>query len=200
VRRTELRRLTGLLRSIHKEWTKAQFDESMKRAQTRVHELAGNMPPAEPRLPSIDITVEIKSHTEKDVIYAVDLTGPACTCPDWRGWRADLPVGHLARCCKHTFDAYSQIVPRGLWPGWIGAYIAAGWRVSPKTEWSLISIDSNTWLVSTPGGDDEWMNFYAQENGLYERFGYSLTEKRWSYEIEPSSAKKLLKLALARCS
>lgn len=42
------------------------------------------------------------------------------------------------------------------------------------------------------------MNFYAQENVLYERFGYHLTEERWSYDIEPSSAKKLLQLALAK--
>jgi hypothetical protein len=78
------------------------------------------------------------------------------------------------------------------------AYIAGGWRVSPKTEWRLISIGSTTWLVSTPEGEDEWMNFYAQENVLYERFGYHLTEERWSYDIEPSSAKKLLQLALAK--
>lgn len=55
-----------------------------------------------------------------------------------------------------------------------------------------------TWLISTPGGEDEWMNFYTQENGLYERFGYSLTQERWSYGVEPSSAKKLLELALVK--
>jgi hypothetical protein len=199
VTRTELRRLTGLLRSIHNEWTKVQSDELMKRARQQVEELAASMPPPEPKVPSINLTMRIKSHTQRDVRYDVDLSGPGCTCPDWRGCRADLPVGHLTRCCKHTLDAYPQIVPRGLWSGWIGAYIASGWSVSPKTEWSLISVGRTTWLVSTPG-EDEWMNFYAQENGLYERFGYSLTDERWSYGIEPSSVKELLKLALAKCS
>lgn len=200
VTRTELRRLTGLMRGIHKQWTKIQFDESMQRARQQVEELAPKMPPSEPKLPPIDLTLRIKSHTQPDVRYDVDLSGQSCTCPDWRGCRADLPLGHLTRCCKHSFDAYSQIIPHGLWPGWIGAYIASGWRVSPKTEWSLVSICNTTWLVSTPDEGNEWMNFYAQENGSYERFGYSLTEKRWSYDIEPSSAKTLLQLALAKCS
>jgi hypothetical protein len=199
VTRTELRRLTGLLRSIHKQWTKVQFDESMKHAYIRVQELVGSMPPTQPRLPSIQITLGIKSHTQKDVVYAVDLTGPTCTCPDWRGSRYELPVGHLTRCCKHVFDAYAQLVPRGLWPGWIGAYLACGWVTAPKTEWILLSVGKTMWLVSTPAGEDEWMNFYGQENNSYERFGYSLTQKRWSYGIEPTSAKNLLELALAKC-
>jgi hypothetical protein len=126
VTRTELRRLTGLLRSIYKEWTKIQSDESMKRARQQVEELAASMPPPEPKLPPIDLTVRIKSHSQRDVRYDVDLSGPSCTCPDWRGWRADLPIGHLTRCCKHTFDAYSQIIPRGLWRGWIGHISRAG--------------------------------------------------------------------------
>jgi hypothetical protein len=117
VTRTELRRLTGLLRSIHKEWTKVQFDESMKRAHLRVQELAGTMPPAAPRLPAIDINLRIKSHTQKNVAYNVNLTGPVCTCPDWRACRCDLPDCHLSRCCKHAFDAFAQLIPRGTWPG-----------------------------------------------------------------------------------
>jgi len=200
VTRTELRRLTGLLRSIHKEWTKIQFDESMKQAHLRVQDLARHMPPTEPKLPPIGLTLPIKSHTQRDVRYNVDLSGPSCTCPDWRGCRADLPLGHLTRCCKHAFDAYSQIIPRGLWSGWIGAYVASGWTVNPKTEWSLISIDGAIWLVSTPAGGDEWMNFYAEENGSYERFGYNLTQERWSYAIEPPSANKLLRLAVTKRS
>jgi hypothetical protein len=197
---TELRRLTVLLRSIHKEWTKIQRDESTQRAHRQVEELAARMPPSEPKLPSIQLLVQIKSHTDRDVRYDVDLSGPSCTCPDWRGCRYNLPTGHLTRCCKHIFDAYSQIVPRGSWPGWIGAYIASGWIVSPKTEWSLIPSGRITWLVSTPGGENEWMNFYAQENDSYERFGYSLAEERWSYGIAPSSAKELLRIALSKLS
>ena len=192
VTRTELRRLTGLLRNIHKKWAKVQFDESINRAHQQVEQLAGSMPPVEPKLPSINVILSITSHTQSDVRYNVDLSGPSCTCADWRGCRADLPIGHLTRCCKHAFDAYSQIIPRGTWPGWIGAYIASGWTVNPKTEWSLISIGLTIWLASTSVGDGEWMNFYVQENGVYERFGYSLTGQRWSYGIEPSSAKKLL--------
>jgi hypothetical protein len=197
---TESHRLAGLLRSILKEWTKIYYDESMKGAHQRVQDLIAVLPPTEPRLPGIELTLRIKSHTQKLVSYDVDLSGPNCTCPDWRGCRYDLPVGHLTRCCKHVFDAYAQIIPLGLWPGWIGAFVNIGWVVSPKTQWSLISLNNLTWLVSTPGGENEWMNFYTQADESYERLGYSLVEERWAYGVEPSSAKKLLQLALAKDS
>jgi hypothetical protein len=77
--RTELRRITALLRSIHKEWTKIQFDESIKRAHQEVEDLAATMPPLEPKLPPFNLTVQIKSHTQTDVRYNVDLSGPSCT-------------------------------------------------------------------------------------------------------------------------
>jgi hypothetical protein len=87
-----------------------------------------------------------------------------------------------------------------LWPGWIGAFVNIGWVVSPKTQWFLISLNNLTWLVSTPGGENEWMNFYTQADESYERLGYSLVEERWAYGVEPPSATGLLQLALARDS
>jgi hypothetical protein len=97
VTRTELRRLTGLIRGIHKEWTKIQFDESMQRAGQQVEELPPKMPPSEPKLPPIDLTLRIKSHTQPDVRYDVDLSGPSCTCPDQRHGSPSLQKQPLFR-------------------------------------------------------------------------------------------------------
>ena len=200
VTQTELRRLAVLLRAIHKEWTKIQFDESMVRARSQVEALVARLPPPEPQLPEISITLPIKSHTQKGVVYNVNLAGLACTCADWRAYRCDLPAGHLWRCCKHVFDAFAQLIPRGTWPGWVGSFVSSGWIVSPKTEWRVIDVGSNRWLVSMPDGQKQWMNFYTQESQAYERYGYSTLERRWAYDMPPRGANKLLQVALARCS
>jgi hypothetical protein len=50
------------------------------------------------------------------------------------------------------------------------------------------------WLVSTPDGQKQWMNFYTEENGAYERYGYSALEQRWAYGMPPRGANKLLQL------
>ncbi|PYV62712.1 MAG: hypothetical protein DMG97_39675 [Acidobacteria bacterium] len=112
VTQTELRRLAVLLRAIHKEWTKIQFDESMVRARSQVEALVARLPPPEPQLPEISITLPIKSHTQKGVVYNVNLAGLACTCADWRAYRCDLPAGHLSRCCKYVFDAFARNMAR----------------------------------------------------------------------------------------
>src|SRR6266478_5125036 len=54
---TESHRLAGLLRSILKEWTKIYYDESMKGAHQRVQDLIAVLPPTEPRLPGIELTL-----------------------------------------------------------------------------------------------------------------------------------------------
>jgi hypothetical protein len=51
-----------------------------------------------------------------------------------------------------------------------------------------------------PDGQKQWMNFYTQESGAYERYGYSTLERRWAYGMPPGGANKLLQVALARCS
>src|SRR5262245_42718472 len=39
---------------------------------------------SQPRLPSVPVTFQVMSRSERGVMYDVDLTGPSCNCPDWR--------------------------------------------------------------------------------------------------------------------
>jgi hypothetical protein len=191
VTKTELRKLTAVLRSIHKQWTVTVRDEKRREADLFVQQLASSMPPLVAEMPLVPIELAIRSHSDLSLFYNVDLSGPTCDCPDWRGYRGNLPTGHLTRCCKHVFDAFATLVPNGLWGGWIGAFIHVGCPAYPGTEWKVIDVNGCMWLASIPERTSGWMNFYTEEE-CFEKFGYSVDEGRWSYLNEPHCAAILL--------
>ena len=194
VTRTELRRLGALLRSVQKQWAKIYRNDAISNAQIFAQSLAPTMPPETAKLPVIAAELRIRSHSDPSQFYNVDLSGPTCDCADWRGCRQKLPSGHLTRCCKHVLDALGVIVPESLWRGWIGAFIHVGSPAMPGTEWQVIQVSGCKWLMSDDAGRAEgWINVYAEEDGRFERFGYSLTERRWAYAAEPRAAATLLR-------
>ena len=128
--------------------------------------------------------MQIPSSTELGVLYDVDLNGPTCSCPDWRGRRSRLPIGHLSRCCKHILDAYAQLPRASEVDDWLHCFIDTGWPASPKTEWELLTVDGEKVLLST-AANKGWANAFAKEDSGYTRFGYNLEEGRWAYGSEP---------------
>lgn len=191
--KTELRMLAKLLRRISKEWSYHQTEQFLERVRRRVQELASTMPPHEPLLPPLDITLRIRSSSEPGLYYDVCLVGPSCTCPDWTKSHRHLPESHLSRACKHVLAAYSQIVPAGLWRGWLGAFLDIGWRAEPLTNWRLLEMDQMIFLLSTAGATG-WANVYCELDSGYERYGYSVVERRWSYGNEPPSKEQLARV------
>lgn len=186
VSKRELHRLARILVSVQREWP--------KRITTKVATASAKALPqivyreaSEPRLPSLKFGAKIPSRTEAGVFYKVDLTGPSCSCPDWRGRRSRLPAGHLTRCCKHVFDAFAQL-PQGLpTADWLEAFVELAWPASPGTEWQLITINSHPVLYSS-ASDKGWANCFARDGSGYERYGYNVEEGRWAYGSQPKSA------------
>ena len=182
----ECHRLARILLSVQREWAKRA---SRKAPGKRAKALPAvvHRDTTEPRLPSLKFQTKIPSRAEGGVFYQVDLAGPSCSCPDWRGGRSGLPPGHLSRCCKHVFDAYAQL-PEGMATAdWLEAFIELAWPASPKTEWQLSTINSNLVLYST-ASEKGWANCFARGGSTYERFGYNVKEQRWAYGSSPHSA------------
>jgi hypothetical protein len=180
----ELHRLARILISIQREWPKRVTNRpaSAKALPELVYREA-----SEPRLPSLKFEANIPSRGEAGVFYKVDLAGPSCSCPDWRGRRSRLPAGHLTRCCKHVFDAFAQL-PQGLpTADWLEAFVELAWPAPPRTEWQLITINSHQVLYSS-ASDKGWANCFAKDGSGYERFGYNIEERRWAYGSQPKSA------------
>jgi len=160
----------------------------------RAASAASNMDLSVALLPSIPVTLRVKSHSEANVVYDVDLTGPSCTCPDWRGARSQLPNGSLTRCCKHVLDAFGRLEPAGGWPGWLGAFLEQGWKPHPRKRWFIVRLGSDFGLVSVGGND--WSDVFAVVGGSYERFGYNIPDLRWSYGNEPPRSDEITQAIL----
>lgn len=186
VTKTELRKVGALLRRVHREWVARRQESARQEAIATTARTLSELDLSLARLPSIPQTLRVRSHTEKDLVYDVDLTGPSCSCPDWTTQRSHLPVGDLSRCCKHVFDAFARTRPSDGWPEWLEAYFAQGWRPHPRTRWKVLNISGRFVLAST--APVAWANVFAPVASYYQRFGYSVVERRWSYGEEPDGA------------
>jgi hypothetical protein len=189
ITKTEAREMARLIRKIQKQAAKFQEVRALTEALEAATLGAAQFDLSQPRLPSIPFSTRIKSHTDRKLVYDVDLSGPTCTCPDFKSFRQRLPNGHLTRCCKHVFDAYSQAEPPMGWPGWLRAYLDLAWKPHPQQEWTVIHVDHSLVLIST--AMPEWSNVFASDRGPYDRFGYSVSEDRWAYSIAPPQAHRI---------
>ena len=195
VTKPELRQVGRILLRIRKDWAKRQAEDAFVRASNTVVDILPTLDLNYAQVPSIPFMTRIKSHTNKEVFYDVDLADPKCTCPDWRSYRHSLPIGHLNRCCKHVFDAYAEIEPEQGWPGWLGAFFALAHPPNPQQNWIVFSVRETLVLAST--ATTGWVNVFADEGGAYDRFGYSMTEGRWAYGIAPTASQQIVNTIFA---
>jgi hypothetical protein len=179
----ELHRLRRILVSIQREWARHPRTAITHVTEGAIPEFS-NANLDDVRLPSLIAKFRVPSQSEPGRFYEVDLSGPTCTCPDWRSWRSRLPVGDLTRCCKHILAVYARL-PRGPnGDGWFFAFIDNGWPAHPGAQWHLLCLVSDKVLFCT-ASDKGWANVYAKKESEYERFGFNVEEDRWAYGVEP---------------
>jgi hypothetical protein len=191
VNKAELRKISVLLHRMQKEWAARWQEKVQQDAIARAASAANELDLSYAWLPSVPVTFQVMSHSERGVVYHVDLAGPSCDCPDWKSNRRTLPPGDLTRCCKHTFDAFGRVRPGTGWPGWLDAFLEQGWRPHPQTRWLVLEVSDRLVLAST--APIEWANVFAPSSAGYQRFGYSVAERRWSYGVEPDGAVQIAK-------
>ena len=191
INKTEARQVARIIIEVRKDEAKRDAEKASEQATEIASEAARTFDLTRPNLPTIPFVTHVKSHTKKGGFYEVNLSGPTCTCPDFRSFRHRLSAGHLTRCCKHVFDAYARLEPSGGWPGWLGAFLALSWTPHPHQEWGILSIRQG-WLtfrqpelVLISSAPNRWANVFAPDDGHYDRYGYDVIEDRWAYEIEP---------------
>lgn len=181
----DLHRLKRLLISIQREWAKRNVRSSCREDNSLARSSAEDI--HDVRLPSLECTMTVPSRTTPGVAYDVDLAGPSCSCPDWRGRRARLPQGDFSRCCKHVFDAYATLPRTAQSDQWLLAFLDNGWPSHPKAKWELLTIPPAPVLFCTPV-DEGWANVFAKDGEEYSRFGYNPAEDRWAYNSKPQNA------------
>ena len=130
-----------MLLQIRKEAAKREAEQQVAQAIEIASETARTFDLTRPQLLAIPFSTRIRSHTRKSEFYEVNLSGPTCSCPDFRSFRHKLPTGHLSRCCKHVFDAYAQLDPSAGWPGWLRSFLELAHPPHPKHEWDVLKIN-----------------------------------------------------------
>ncbi len=192
--KSEAMQVARLIQKVRREWAREHALSGSKPAENTI-DCVNRFDDGSPRLPSMPMTLDVASFTEPDVVYQIDLSGPSCTCPDFKSYRQHLPVGHISRCCKHIMQGYSEIRPKSGWPSWLEPFLEAGFRPFPDQEWAVHKVNNCNYLVSS--AHPEWGNVYAGIDGDSLKYGYSIFDERWSYGNEPDDAATL---ARAVCS
>jgi hypothetical protein len=146
ITKTEARQVRRIILQIRKEAAEREAEEPRPQAAEIASPAARTFDLTRPNLPTIAFATYVKSHKKRGRFYEVNLSGPSCTCPDFRSFRQRLSAGHLTRCCKHIFDAYAQLKPSGAWPGWLGSFLGLSWPPHPRQEWRVRPIRS-AWLT-----------------------------------------------------
>ena len=193
ISKKEARAVGEIIQNVRRQWARESApDVESDAAEDVTHEvLSVNWDPAIAKLPLINFQCKVQS-SGMDHEYDVDLSEPSCSCPDFKGMRGRLPVGHLSRCCKHIFSAFARVRPTGgSWPGWLDPYLELAFRPHPEQEWGVAEVGDNFALISS--APNEWANVYLIEDGDCQKFGYSTYEDRWSYGTEPESAELFIK-------
>ena len=138
-------------------------------------------------LPSIPTTVLIKSDSDPNESYSVNLSDSSCSCPDWYGSRRNFPPNSLNRSCKHIAYALNKVNKNSEYPEWLQCLINECHHsekgLSPKVKWAMVLVKNNLVLVSSGTGD--WINVYTHHDGSFSKFGYNIKEQRWSYGMRP---------------
>ena len=127
-----------------------------------------------------------------NIYYDVDLDKQTCTCDRFVGGKNCFPPNHLGRICshlcnemnkQHSFDDLHHLARAAC-------FLAT--REETRSAYAIKHQDLPLMYIIV-GKNDDWINIYSREklakqsvyeaSGDFERFGWSCTEKRWSYGV-----------------
>ncbi|HYE32467.1 MAG TPA: SWIM zinc finger family protein [Methylomirabilota bacterium] len=154
-----------------------------------------------PLLPSLRQVVQMDCTTEAKE-QVVDICDHTCTCEEWQKHRSAFPARHVKRMCKHVAKALLEHKEELNYGDLIGCLIETCVRRGRGTtihgEYVAVIPPSGMALLSH--ADAEWVNVYALNSSKYERFTYSLHDKRWSFGQTPKDSLALRNFIESRWS
>ncbi len=141
---------------------------------------------------------EVESYCSDGKTYLVDPVSVTCTCPNAQlrtAWSQDS----VARCCKHLLQVLGEVGVFADAGKWEAAILQDG-HGGPAGAW-LVDLKTAPAVLITVGLSREWVNVFAhtkrrgerikEASGPIERFGWNISEKRWSYGEGPPGSKEL---------
>ena len=146
------------------------------------------------RLPEIDQKVTISATNQFDTSHKVSLKTHECDCSDWKQLRSKLLPLSPGRMCKHLVKGFEIAAESDssvkkqcgeLFLGLIKVSADTDRGLEAVDNWKLLGQEDAAFLVAW-SDKSEWCNVYANsESGRLERFGYHISNKRWSFGARP---------------
>jgi len=146
-------------------------------------------------LSNFDQTIEVESFSfENETTYSVNLYQMTCTCKDFeKKQRNKYLKGDIRRMCKHLMDQYKNNF------GLIGLsdlnryIIENGYPLNKHSSYFRIEEIPLAVMVNYETKNGWWNIFMPNEDGVYSRYGYSSTEKRFSNNEKPHGLVQILR-------
>jgi hypothetical protein len=156
----------------------------------------GSSSPSDANLPTFTDaacrSIQVES-TDGKKTYVVDLQSYTCTCPDFVEKRAKEPPLVATRACKHICRLLNAEPNKSRLSPLVRCMVENcaehGFGVPPG--W-LIDNDGQTVFISFP--NKGWCDLFVPKRTRalrYERYGYNVYDKRWSYGKAPAGARGL---------
>lgn len=165
--------------------------------------------PAEPLLEPLRIPVPANAQgpisiasTSGRGIYSTDLSAQTCTCDRFvEMQRARFQIGDIRRLCGHLCKLYCQTPELQELNELKRAMVSNGYGI--RTSIVILQVTRDNELCGDAAfawnRGDPWVDVFAPgRTGSIERFGFSYTEKRWSYGDPPPSIGKQLKAEIMK--
>ncbi len=146
------------------------------------------IPPYElPRLP--EWTNRVYNYKQ----YRMNLYQFTCSCEWWKNKRKIYPEGDLRLLCKHLYykiTSSSKLLENidDLTLMLIKSYLFLGENMLLK---AVHGKEQFTFYIGSRYFGD-WYNVYSKAGDNWNRYSYSMVEKRWSYDKEPEHEKIIL--------
>jgi len=150
--------------------------------------------------PMVEKTIYAQIRGEGEKMYASNLRNQTCTCQDWENVHEVIPEPGIGRLCKHLIDGYREVhedpkVNISDWPDAVAnlIFILHRFKVpaDPLMNWQFLEWkDPHQAFVGY--GNADWATVFADTGeSRFERFGFHLQERRWSYGATPPDASTL---------
>ena len=143
---------------------------------------------------------KVVANYNENSFYELDLINQTCGCEKFQQCSI-YPVNDIRRLCPHLRGELFSKHVRNI-PELAECYISYGSRRNSEiTKYQLSS--GVPFYIGHSGLKCEWIDVYARKRekgekegnftGFYERYGYNLLEKRWSYGEGPAGASEIKK-------
>jgi len=150
-------------------------------------------------VPIIPKSVYAQQRDKSKKLYASNLRDHSCSCEDWPEIHEVIPTPGIGRLCIHLIDALREVyddpkVPTEDWPDPVTnlIYILNRFRVPADAllHWQFLEWKKHEAYIAF--GAAEWATVFANMGkDRYERFGFNLLKRRWSYGAQPPDANLL---------